>query len=136
MKKLLTLTLTLALLLTACGVPSAPAETPEATAASTVVRTEVVYPLPAPAELVGLARVGDTLIVAGDDGGAPVLGMADWSLDGAPALGETRLLDAARTGGGGRGAALGRRRRGGLFLCPDRRGARLAAERLARDRAQ
>lgn len=94
MKKLLTLTLTLALLLTACGVPSAPAETPEAATVSTVVRTEVVYPLPAPAELVGVARVGDTLIVAGDDGGAPVLGMADWSLDGAPALGETRLLDA------------------------------------------
>lgn len=94
MKKLLTLTLALALLLTGCGVPSAPAETPEATTVSTVVRTEVVYPLPAPAELVGLARVGDTLIVAGDDGGAPVLGMADWSLDGAPALGETRLLDA------------------------------------------
>lgn len=94
MKKLLTLTLALALLLTGCGVPSAPAETPEAATVSTVVRTEVVYPLPAPAELVGLARVGDTLIVAGDDGGAPVLGMADWSLDGAPALGETRLLDA------------------------------------------
>ena len=94
MKKLLTLTLALALLLTGCGVPSAPAETPEAATVSTVVRTEVVTPLPAPAELVGLARVGDTLIVAGDDGGAPVLGMADWSLDGAPALGETRLLDA------------------------------------------
>ena len=90
MKKLFTLTL--ALLLTACGVPSAPAETPEAATVSTVVRTETVYPLPAPAELVGLARVGDTLIVAGDDGGAPVLGMADWLLDGAPALGETRLL--------------------------------------------
>lgn len=94
MKKLLTLTLALALLLTACGVPSAPAETPEAATVSTVVRTEVVYPLPAPAELVGLARVGDTLIVAGDDGGAPVLGMVGWSLDGAPSLGETRLLDA------------------------------------------
>ena len=94
MKKLLTLTLTLALLLTGCGVPSAPAETPEATTVSTVVRTEVVYPLPAPAELVGLARVEDALVIAGDDGGAPVLGMADWSLDGAPALGETRLLDA------------------------------------------
>lgn len=94
MKKLLTLTLTLALLLTACGVPSAPAETPEAATVSTVVRTKVVYPLPAPAELVGVARVGDALVVAGDDGGAPVLGMAAWSLDGAPALGETRLLDA------------------------------------------
>lgn len=135
MKKLLTLTLTLALLLTGCGMQAAPAETPEATA-STVVRTETVYPLPAPAELVGVACVGDTLLLGGESGGAPVLGMAAWSLDGAPALGETRLLDAARTGGGGRGAALGRRRRGGLFLCPDRRGARLAAERLARDRAQ
>ena len=80
-----------ALLLSGCGVQTAPAETPEATA-STVVRTEVVYPLPAPAELVGVARVEDALIVAGDDGGAPVLGMAAWSLDGAPALGETRLL--------------------------------------------
>ncbi len=88
------LTLTLALLLTACGVPSAPAETPEAATVSTVVRTEVVYPLPAPAELVGVVRVGDALVIAGDDGGAPVLGMAAWSLDGAPALGETRLLDA------------------------------------------
>ena len=94
MKKLLTLTLTLALLLSACGTQAAPAETPEAATVSTVVRTEVVYPLPAPAELVGVARVGDALVVAGDDGGAPVLGMADWSLDGAPALGETRLLDA------------------------------------------
>lgn len=94
MKKLLTLTLTLALLLTACAPQTAPAETPEAATVSTVVRTEVVYPLPAPAELVGLARVGDALVVAGDDGGAPVLGVADWSLDGAPALGETRLLDA------------------------------------------
>lgn len=93
MKKLLTLTLALALLLTGCGMQAAPAETPEATA-STVVRTEVVYPLPAPAELVGVARVGDALVVAGDDGGAPVLGVADWSLDGAPSLGETRLLDA------------------------------------------
>ena len=92
MKKLLTLTLTLALLLTGCGVPSAPAETPEATTVSTVVRTETVYPFPAPAELVGVARVGDALVIAGDDGGAPVLGMADWSLDGAPSLGETRLL--------------------------------------------
>lgn len=93
MKKLLTLTLTLALLLTACGVPSAPAETPEAVTVSTVVRTETVYPLPSPAELVGVARVGDTLIVAGDDGGAPVLGLAAWSL-GAEGLtlGETRLL--------------------------------------------
>ena len=90
MKKLLTLTL--ALQLTACGVPSAPAETPEAATVSTVVRTEVVYPLPAPAELVGVVRVGDALVIAGDDGGAPVLGMAAWSLDGAPALGETRLL--------------------------------------------
>lgn len=94
MKKLLTLTLTLALLLTACGTQAAPAETPEAATVSTVVRTETVYPLPAPAELVGLARVGDTLVVAGDDGGAPVLGMTAWSLDGAPSLGETRLLDA------------------------------------------
>lgn len=94
MKKLLTLTLALALLLSACAPQAAPAETPEAATVSTVVRTEVVYPLPAPAELVGLARVGDTLIVAGDDGGAPVLGMAAWSLDGAPSLGETRLLDA------------------------------------------
>ena len=136
MKKLLTLTLALALLLSACAPQAAPAETPEATTVSTVVRTEVVYPLPAPAELVGLARVGDALVIAGDDGGAPVLGVAAWSLDGAPALGETRLLDAARTGGGGRGTALGHCRRGGLFLCPDRRGARLAAERLARDRAQ
>ncbi len=93
MKKLLTLTLALALLLSACGVPSAPAETPEATAASTVVRTEVVYPLPAPAELVGVARVGDTLLLGGESGGAPVLGMAEWSL-GAEGLtlGETRLL--------------------------------------------
>ena len=104
MKKLLTLTLALTLLLSACAPQAAPAETPEAATVSTVVRTEVVYPLPAPAELVGLARVGDALVVAGDDGG--------------------------------RGAALGRRRRGGLFLCPDRRGARLAAERLARDHAQ
>lgn len=94
MKKLLTLTLALALLLSACAPQAAPAETPEAATVSTVVRTETVYPLPAPAELVGLARVGDTLVVAGDDGGAPVLGMADWSLDGAPALGESRLLDA------------------------------------------
>ena len=91
MKKLLTLTLTLALL-TACAPQAAPAETPEAATVSTVVRTEVVYPLPAPAELVGVARVGDALVVAGDDGGAPVLGMADWSPDGAPSLGETRLL--------------------------------------------
>lgn len=93
MKKLLTLTLALALLLTACAPQAAPAETPEAATVSTVVRTETVYPLPAPAELVGVVRVGDTLIVAGDDGGAPVLGMAAWSL-GAEGLtlGETRLL--------------------------------------------
>lgn len=83
MKKLLTLTLALALLLSACAPQAAPAETPEAATVSTVVRTEVVYPLPALAELVGLARVGDTLIVAGDDGGAPVLGMAAWSLGAA-----------------------------------------------------
>lgn len=96
-RKLLSLFLLAAIVLSlgACGTDrTAPAETPEAATVSTVVRTEVVYPLPAPAELVGLARVGDTLIVAGDDGGAPVLGMAAWSLDGAPALGETRLLDA------------------------------------------
>lgn len=91
MKKLLTLTLTLALL-TACAPQAAPAETPEATA-STVVRTETVYPLPAPAELVGVACVGDTLLLGGESGGAPVLGLAAWSL-GAEGLtlGETRLL--------------------------------------------